>query len=346
MEYQISLEDLEKAFSFSVEYFLKKSTTASRTTGQYRGLGSIANDFMIGKIMELAVASILEAQNKKPILDFDIHALTESNRSDPDIVKVVETRVEREPKVFVEIKVISESDRWVGLTQEQFETILSNPMANKAPSNIYIIYATLKSKNTEKSSDLLGAYLRCKLEDISLEGFCPLGDLIVEIKHVLTGQELREYGTEFKEGSLMYETELFSGVSKITKNSVLNYEENERFSLIASNVDELPIVTADYNGRTPAEFGDFKVYGKADFVLKRNEKSQRLYIHCKSKVTIKNKVIGDFYLNDSEVYNATIWTLGRSPSLKRNNVWIAVRNLENVLEKNVEERIDEIKEKI
>ncbi len=346
MEYHITSVDLAKAFNFSVGYFLGKSTTASRTTGQYRGLGSIANDFMIGKVMEIAVASILDTECKKPILDFDIHALTEENRSDPDIVCVLENGIEREPKLFVEIKVISESDRWVGLTREQLEAILSNPMANEDPSNIYIIYATLKSRNLEKSSDLLGAYLRCNLENTSLEKFCKPDDLLIEIKHVLTGQELQEYGTEFNEGSLMYETELFSEVSDLTYNSVLNYEEKEQFTLLTTNVDRLPIITAKLDGRIPIEFGDLLVDGEADFIYKRNLKSQRLYIHCKGKVIMKNDVIGNFYLEDGGVYDATIWTLGRSPSLKRNNIWIAQRNLENALEKNVEERINEIKEKI
>lgn len=346
MEYQITLKDLEKAFNFSVEYFLGKSTTSSRTTGQYRGLGSIANDFMIGKVIEIAVASILGTKDKKPVLDFDIHALTEVNRSDPDVVNVVENGIKRAPRVFVEIKVISESDRWVGLTQEQFDTILSNTMASEDPSNIYIIYATLKSKDSDKSSDLLGAYLRSNLESTSLEEFCKPDDLVIEIRHILTGQELRDYGTEFKEGSLMYETDLFNKASQITKESVLDYEEKERFTLLASNVDKLPMITAGYEGRIPIEFGDITVDGEADFIHKRNDASQRLYILCKSEVVIKNEVIGDFHLENGEVYDATIWTLGRSPSLKRNNIWIAQRNLENVIEKSVEERIDEIKEKI
>ena len=97
MEYQITEADLEKAFNFSIKYFLTKSNTASRTTGQYRGLGAIANDFMLGKIIELAVASILETRNKKPLLDFEIHPLTEANRSDPDIIAVNENRITRAP---------------------------------------------------------------------------------------------------------------------------------------------------------------------------------------------------------------------------------------------------------
>ena len=346
MEYQITSDDLERAFYFSVEYFLGKGTTASRTTGQYRGLGSIANDFMLGKVIEIAVASILCTKNKRSILDFDIHALTEENRADPDVVKVIENGIERAPKVFVEIKVISEFDRWVGLTREQFETILTNSMASKDPSNVYLIYATLKSKNPDKNSDLLGAYLRSNLKTASLEEFCVPNDLVVEIRHILTGQELRDHGTEFEEGSLMYETELFGEVSRVTKKAVLNYEERPRFTLLDGNGDKLPIITADYNGRTPTEFGEFTVNGDVEYIHKRNEKSQRLYIICRSKVVVKNEVVGNFELKKDQVYDATIWTLGRSPSLKRNNIWIAQRNLENILEKNVEERIEEIKEKI
>lgn len=346
MEYQITEADLEIAFNFSVNYFLNKSNTASRTTGQYRGLGAIANDFMLGKIIELGVASILETRNKKPLLDFEIHPLTEANRSDPDIIAVNENRTERSPNVFVEIKHFSEDDRWIGLTQEQFDTILGNSVVEQDLEKIYVIYAQLKSSNPDRNNDLLGAYLKCKLENNEFDDFCDISNLKVEINHVITGSELRENGIAFNEGSLMYETKLFSQVTNLTKRQILNYEEYQKFSLLQLDGNNLPIITATKNQREPTEFGTFTIEGDVRLIKKENEMSERLYIWCQEDSIIHNDVLGSFELEEDEVYNGTILTLGRSPTLKRNNIWIAVRNLENVLERTVEERIEEIKEHI
>ena len=79
-----------------------KKTSSNRTTGQYRGLGSIIDSFIIGKLIEIGVAKIIDefSEDKEIGLDFDIHSLTKENLSDPDITKIKENGAERKPKIF------------------------------------------------------------------------------------------------------------------------------------------------------------------------------------------------------------------------------------------------------
>ena len=60
LDYQITQNDLERCFKFTLNYHLdKKKGSVSRTSGQYRGLGGIIDSFFIGKIIEIGVASII-----------------------------------------------------------------------------------------------------------------------------------------------------------------------------------------------------------------------------------------------------------------------------------------------
>lgn len=348
MEYQIRFEDLEKCFKFAIEYHLDKTKVAiNRTTGQYRGLGSITNDFMLGKLIELGVANILKTINskKKYELDFDIHAINKDNVSDPDIVQICENDELRDPQVFIEIKNISPNDRYIGLTAEQFATILKNNIVNKDKSKIFIIYASLISKNEEKDSDLLGVYLNSKMNLDLLKKFCKFENLYVKIQYVLSGEELDTHGVKFNEGSYMYETELFKKAGKLTKKQILSGEKNDIYKKLLISKNKLPVIMRT-NYSPPKEFGDFNFNGDVEIFKKENPCSKRMYIHCKSDVIVKNKILGIFQLKKDEIYETFFTTIGRNPTLKRNNIWIAQRNLSNLSLNSDSEKFKEIAEKI
>ncbi|MCS6956548.1 MAG: hypothetical protein NZM02_01725, partial [Patescibacteria group bacterium] len=122
---KLSLEDFKKAFEFGTKYYLDPNKiTTGRTTAEPRGLGAVLDAFTIGKITEIGVQKILFKQNEKKsyILDFDIkkNILV---KNEPDIIGVYENEKIRTPNVFIEIKYTSEKDRWLGITEEQFNTI-------------------------------------------------------------------------------------------------------------------------------------------------------------------------------------------------------------------------------
>ena len=244
LEYQVKPKDLEKCFKFAVEYHLdERKGPSNRTTGQYRGLGGIVDNFFIGKLVEIGVTSILEKFTKKKlILDFEIHELDRESVTDPDIVSIKEDGKDRQPRLYVEIKVVSPSDRWIGLTTEQFQTILKNSIADDEPSRVYIIYASLMSRTDEADGDVLGVYLKEKTGLKIFERFCDSHDLYVKIQYVIRGDELEKKGVRFDEGSYLYETEIFEEVSEKTADKITNPENNHIFKKLRLKSDVLPII--------------------------------------------------------------------------------------------------------
>jgi len=350
MEYQLAREDLDASFKFALEYHLDKTKlSTNRTTGQYRGLGGIIDSFVIGKLIEIGVAKIIERKiNKRLVLDFGIHQLDKENISDPDVIQIIEDNKGRMPNLFLEIKNISEEDRWIGLTAEQCNTILSSKLAKNDPKKVILIYATLFKKRDAGDMDPLGVYLNSKIDMGLLKKFCDVGDLYVRILYIITAEDLKKFGTHFNQGSYLYETDIIKEASNITSKKIMKSEE--KYQKIKIKQGMLPVIMSD-NMPSPKEFGDFKYQGDIDVYIKTNYidkkiSSRRMYIYCKTDTKIVNKVLGVFELKKGRVYECWFVTVGMNPSLKRNNIWIAQRNLRNIIPKKLEEYIKEIRQGI
>lgn len=347
MEYNVTIEDLEKCFKFAVEYHLDKTKLASnRTTGQYRGLGGIIDSFFIGKLIEIGVSKMIGAvSGKECILDFDIHSINKDNVSDPDIVKIKENGRERKPNFFVEIKNVSPDDRWIGLTAEQFSTILRNETAGNDPTKVFIIYASLLSRNEKKDGDILGTYLKSKTGIGLFQQFCNTEEIYVKVQYIITGEDLKSKGTEFNQGSYLYETELFKEAEGRSADQIMSGGYEYTFKKVNLEGNKLPIIMRD-NMPEPKEYGEFTYEGEIEVYKKENRSSKRMYIYCRTDAVIKNKVLGIFKLERGKLYECFFTTVGMNPSLKRNNIWIAQRNLPNILSKNPQQMLKEIAEKI
>ncbi len=348
IEYQLNQEDLDRCFKFALEYHLDKTKlVTNRTTGQYRGLGGIIDSFVIGKLIEIGVAKIIERSiNKKLTLDFDIHQLNKENISDPDIIKIVEVNKERAPSLYIEIKNVSEEDRWIGLTAEQFNTILSNRLVKNDPKKIILIYATLVKKNNQGDIDPLGVYLKSKIDMNLLRKFCDVGDLYVKIQYVITGEDLKKFGVPFNQGSYLYETEIIREASSTTTKKIL--ESHNKYKKIKIEHGKLPVIMSNLLPE-PKEFGIFTYEGGIEVYVKNNYmnkkiSSRRMYIYCKRNTTIRNKVLGIFELKKDKIYECWFITVGMNPSLKRNNIWIAQRNLKNIISRRPEQYIEKVRQ--
>lgn len=116
----------------------------------------------------------------------------------------------REPNLFIEIKNTSENDRWIGLTEEQFNTIKRSAKGRE----IFMIYASIVSNirdNNPKTADLTGMFLK-KIEDqdksqifqefLSLNAKC-------RIEFIVSSKDLERFAFPFERGMNMYETKLF-----------------------------------------------------------------------------------------------------------------------------------------
>jgi hypothetical protein len=346
MEYYLTTDDLEKCFQFAVEYHLDDTKLASnRTTGQYRGLGGIIDSFFIGKTIEIGVAKMIQGiNNKESILDFGIHAINRDNISDPDIIKIKENGIERNPKLFVEIKNVSSGDRWIGLTTEQYETLLRNRIVGNVPDKIIIGYGSLMTRN-EGSGDLLGSYLKTKTGMTLFEKFSDINNLYVKLQYIITAKDLKNKGVEFKQGSYLYETEIFQEATGRDANQITSGRGSASLQRIRTQNNILPIIMRD-NYPVPQEYGEFTYEGNMDIFVKENEKSKRMYIRCETPVIVKNNVLGIFNLEGGKIYECYFTTVGMNPSLKRNNLWIAQRNLPNIITGTAQETFRKIAELI
>jgi len=338
---RVTLEALEKSFDFALKFHLDpKKGQSNRTTGQTRGLGGVVDSFLRGKVIEQAVVNILETFNphKDYHLDLEVH---DADDSDPDIIAVTEKGKERKPKVFIEIKNSGESDRWMGLHEEQFETIKKNKVVGNKPDKIFIVYASIKNKkaSNNKIDDLMGVYLKNKLNAKEYDKFSDVSDLYVEVVAAMSAEELLKKGTRFEKGYYFYEAEIFREID--TK-----YRNRKGVEQTKVQGTSLPRFRYDKKYPYPDKFGDIKYSGNIELYEKHNEKSNRMYVYCLSDVKVTNSVIGDFDLKKGKLYEYTPKTLNRNPVLNRNNVWIAKRNVHSVIKKSPAERIKEIADQI
>jgi hypothetical protein len=345
MKIKLDKEKLFECIKFAVDYYLdERKSNINRTTGQNRGLGSVINDFVLGKFLEIGVAKAIESLNSsiKCKLDFEIHALNQDNSSDPDVIMINDNGKERKPKIFIEVKNISPNDRWIGLTQEQLNTIENNSIVDDDKDNLFLIYASLGTDNKDYDNDLLGIFLKSETKNDLFKKFSDISDVYCDIKYIISGRELIERGTKFNEGSYLYETEIIK--EPIEKDKAIKIRKLG-LTIIETRDFKLPIISRSNVGEFK-EFEEFIYDGEIVLYLKKNEKSNRVYIDCKKDTTISNKVLGDFFLKNGEMYELFLDTAGRNPVLKRNNIWLANRRLSSIIKNNLEERLKSIAENI
>lgn len=325
MRYTLTADDFKVAFDFALKYHLEpKKSSQGRTSGASRGLGEVLDSFLRGKLVEMGVSKALEALNpsKRCVLDFDIKDASEIN-DEPDIFKVMENGVLREPKCFVEIKHIAIDDRWAGLHAEQFETIKRKSNIE----NIFIVGAYIENKQKElnkKQTDLLGIYLKNKLDRVYFSDFGDLdGNIDIVIDYVISGSELENSGIPFSKGSLMYETDIFQSAGPLGSKDVKagNFKSlgrlNNGSEIEKYKVNEYP--EPQFLGSIKLINGDIEIFEKV------NDKSTKRFVLAHSNSAIENNVLGKFNLEAGKVYFYNLATLGRNPILNRNNVWIAKR---------------------
>lgn len=341
MEYTLTIDDLKQCVEFAVGYYFKnKGANASRTTGQGRGLGYIINDMVGGKAVEIGVRGMLEAlaPNKRFLLDFSIHS-TSKREDDPDIVDIEENGILREPRMHIEIKSFSRKDRWVGLTETQFDSIKAKVHGNLG--SIILIYAgldTIKQEDT-KRADLLGSFLKVAArEEFArlFDNFASIGEIKVRAFFAITGKDLEEHGVRFTAKDFLWETEIFTEAR----------QKLENLQELDINGATLPKYQPSEKYPYPDLIGDIRFDGKLRAFLKNNEKSKYLLLKCESDVLIKNEVLGQFMLQKGKVYRYSPNTAGRNPVIFNASRWIAARNAPRIAGEPIDLAMKEIAEKI
>lgn len=321
--YQLFFEDFKRVFEFATSFYLDPNkNTTGRTTAEPRGLGAILDSFTLGKLTEIGVEKILTIldNNKKYILDFDIKS-NNLVQNEPDIVAIYENNIDRKPNLFIEIKNTSENDRWIGLTEEQFNTIKRSANGRE----IFLIYASINSEiknNNYKTTDLSGMFLKNIEDTTKSKIFQEFADLNAKckIEFILSAQDLEKYAYHFDKGMKMYETKLFNlkkESSFYTKNGarkdILKIENYENYN------DFFELKLINNKQAENKEISLFKICGSFEIFYKKSSS----YIKCTTDIDVYNDIFGYFSLKKGNFYNFNLLTIGRDPILKRNNIFIA-----------------------
>lgn len=330
--YNLEIEDFKRVFEFGTNYYINPSkNTIGRTTGEPRGLGAILDAFTLGKLTEIGIEKIFKTLNDKKdyILDFDIKSNSEV-KDEPDILAIVENGIQRDIEIFIEIKNTSDSDRWIGLTEEQFGTIKRGANGKK----IYMIYASIVSdtiNNNPKTTDLTGMFLK-EIEDKSKsEIFQKFANLNAKcrIEFIISSEDLEKFSFPFERGMNMYETNLFE-VKKRTsfysksglRKDVLSVDEYTNFNDYFRLSIEQGLYPEKIEISNIAIKGSFTIFNK----------KKKSYIYCLSNVCIKSDIFGVFELKKDNFYSFNLNTVGRDPKLKRNNIFIAKRRIYQLID--------------
>ena len=252
---------------------------------------------------------------------------------EPDIIGVISKEEKRQPNIFVEIKNTSDKDRWIGLTEEQFNTIKRGANGQK----IYMIYASVQSEivdDNPKTGDLIGIFLK-EIENKKIsEIFQKFADLNAKckIEFIISSEDLETYSFPFEKGMNMYETELFS---EKNSNTIYNGLGEKRKDILKidkfinhNSIIELKLLK-DISAERK-EISEFKIEGSFSIAHKKASK----IIECLTDVNLENDVFGAFQLKKNKFYDFNLRTIGRDPKLKRNNLFIAKNRIYQLIDKN------------
>ncbi len=355
--YQTKIEDLEKWFKFSINYWLEPSKgTTGRTSGQPRGLGDVMDSFSM-KILEDGVARILEnrfSNNKKFITD-DIIKPDNDIKEDPDIMWIEDNNSKkRDPKAFIEVKYHSLKSDWIGPRIKQKESFEKGATKRKIKEeNIYIIGADFNNdssiKDNDKKESLLGIFLKKHTKSDLFKDFYDTMPKII-IKYAIRLKDLEKYGTFFSKGENFFNSSVFE-IKKIHNkdgnlsrgHKIIEYPHLDKSKNVVvlcyqkeGNLNSKGIRKKINLFDSPEKkFGEFNILNKGSFdiIKKENEKTDRCFIYCYDDITLENKVFGKHILSKEKAYSFQLITKGRDPILKSDNIFIS-ENYLKVLQNN------------
>lgn len=142
------------------------------------------------------------AGSKKLNLDFEIYN-SGQHADRPDIISVVdyEGAYKRSPNLWVEVKGVKSSNRWIGLSTEQIKTIRHSGCKD---SDVFLVYTTSTLDNGGRP-DILEAFLSHALNieynSMASQFSSPFS---IKILAVLTLEDLVRAGAYFKPGRIMW----------------------------------------------------------------------------------------------------------------------------------------------
>jgi hypothetical protein len=328
LTYKFNEKDLNEILKFIRDYHLNPTKgQRGRTNQGKRGFGGELDEWIPGKLIEIAVCRILERYDtsKKLYPDFKIYSNKEvGDKSDPDITEVqVLNNKKRKPNVFVEIKRFGESERWLGIKKEQLKDMTEG----------YMVHATIEfadSKN-KKQRDITASVLKILLnkDKFDLSEFSEFSDLQSKIEYIYSFKDLKEKSHFFASGNIIPETDFPSTRPAYRKDGTLSkvypvlqeYKGSHNFEMKWENKNELPT------------FCDWEVEGEFHIL---QDKSGKSCIYAATKTKMFSEVFGKFLLEGGKTYRFYFKnTLGKSGGKdvfkSKDDYWFSRKRLDELL---------------
>jgi len=295
LTYKFNERDLHEILKFIRDYHLDPTKgQRGRTNQGKRGFGGELDEWMPGKLIEIAVCKILERQSTSKLLrpDLKIYSNKEvGERSDPDITEVIDSNKEsRKPRIFVEIKRLDLKASWLGPRKHQLKDMTEG----------YMVHATINFSDDKdiKQQDITASVLKevVNSDKFDLYNFSNFSDLQAEIKYIYSFQDLRKYGHNFPKGYIMPETEFSRSVKAYKKDSSLG----KGFEFIKEyDPEESVIIEMKWEDKEDIlSFNEWIVSGKFQILIKNKKK----YIYAIKSVEMFNEVFGMYKLDNHTTY--------------------------------------------
>lgn len=315
MEYKLTDADIDKCVEFAVNIY-KSGPQTNRTTGEARALGKSIDDWAAGKASEMGVQHMLEqAGDKKLELDFDIYKPGQ-HADKPDIISVFDSpeSKKREPKLWIEVKSVKYSNRWIGLSAEQLNTIRSR----KKDSEVFLIYTASVGLSTEGTPDITAAFLSRALKPCYGNVFSGLPkEFSIRVLAVMTLDDLVQTGDVFKPGiDYVVETNIFEE----EKNPQKNFHKEAFFGGGILNAVQGGSDYGSHAGGLQAPEGSLEIYRRD------NKKSTSYYALALKDFELRSRVLGSYRLEKDKWYRLQIGRAGRNSSVYKESLWTALRN--------------------
>ena len=343
LQYSFIEEDFFESLEFVKKYHLEPTKgTRNRTSSTFRGFGGEMDDFISGKLAEIATKKILENFNdkKKIMIDQNIYTNKEIiEKADPDIVSIEENNQNREPNLYVEIKKDFSNWGWIGMPMPQLDAIKKRRNENTF-QNMFIVHPRIyfSDKRNEKEQNIVGSLLKRLISSnkIHFNEFSELEDLKCVIECCYSMMDLFEYGTLFKKGNII---PIESFEESVDVYNAPNVKTGERKIRSGYSLQEKFSGSKDINvnikglNEVPF-FGSFKIKGK--FELFKKDKFGTYFIYCKENTKISNDIFGEQLLKKDKSYGFFFVNKQGDPKVEKNlkfkdDQWILRRRLDELI---------------
>jgi hypothetical protein len=353
LQYSFVEEDFIECLEFVKKYHLEPTKgTRNRTNSTYRGFGGEMDDFISGKLAEIATKKILEKsnKNKKIIIDQNIYTTKEIiEKADPDIIEIEENDKKRSPNLYIEIKKDFSNWGWIGMPIPQLDAIKKRRNANTFET-MFIVHPRINFSDdkNEKEQNIVGALLKrfIRSNKVHFNEFSELEDLKCTIECCYSMNDLFKFGTLFKKGniipieSFVDSVDIYRNPDKKTNIRKVRkgYTLTEKFS----GQKQIEIKIKDTN-KIPF-YGTFKIDGK--FELFNKSKYETQFIYCTESTVIFNEVFGKQILEKDKSYQLYFVNKQGDATVEKNlkfkdDQWILRRRLDELIKENIVKSTEE-----